>query len=168
MSEINGNDTERVKVFHDFKIRRDGLGGGHIWIDGIEQHGITELNIYMDAVDLPVVTVKYLLGKIDMDSKEVICQKRETYGSEVLDKPLSELHGVSTMAYNAVAMRLGGARQFTRAWRGEKRPVIGDLVELYKSGTLKSVRRLGKKGYAEIVAELKRIGALECVEKNDK
>lgn len=162
MSEINGNETERVKVFHDFKIRRDGLGGGHIWIDGIEQHGITELNIYMNAENLPVVTVKYLLGKIDMDSKEVICQKRETYGNEVLDQPLYELSKyVSTMAYNAVAIKLGGVRLGVRVRKGEKQPVIGDLVELYRTGALRGVRHLGRKGYAEIVTALSRMHAIE-------
>ena len=141
--------------FHDFRITSTDDGHYQIFVDGVEQRGVTACDIRIRQDEVPSITLQYLFRNVDAALAAGAIEAIKTYTDGVLEKDIDSL-GLSCRAYNVVK------RGVWHTWMdSDFNRTLGDLMIAYRTGHLKNYHGMGTKTYQEVIDKLKEIGLLD-------
>ena len=143
-------------MLHDIKIETSEDGAcKRIYIDGVEQMGVTACDIRLRPDEVPTVNLQYVFSSIEAALHSTGISANKTFTDGVLDKDLVELD-LSVRAYNCLK------RGVWDTWmNADRNMTIGDVLIAYRTGHLRNYKNLGAKTYQEIIGRLKDYGLLE-------
>lgn len=143
------------RTFHDFRIETDETGTcKKIFIDGVEQRGVTACDIRLRPDEVPSVRLEYSFTNIEAALSACAVETTKTYTDGFIDREL-ECLGLSGRAYNALK------RGIWNTWSdADFNRTIADVLIAYRTGHLKKYHGMGNKTYLEVVEKLKEIGLL--------
>lgn len=145
-----------TRSFHDFKIETDESGATkRIFIDGVEQRGVTACDIRLRTDEIPTITLQYVFCNIEAALTAAAVETSKTFTDGVLNNGIEYLD-ISLRAYNALK------RGEWDTWmNADHNNTIGDVLIAYRTGHLRLYKNMGAKSYQEVIDKLKKIGLLE-------
>ena len=142
-------------AFHNFRIESDESGAvKRIFIDDVEQKGVTACDIRLRVDEVPSVKLQYVFMNIECALTAAVVETSKTFTDGILDKGLEELD-LSVRAYNRVK-----AGYWDTYSNRDHNMTIGDVLIAYRTGHLKKYKGMGHKTYDEIIEKLKKFGLL--------
>jgi len=145
-----------MRAYHNFRIESDESGAvKRIFIDDVEQKGVTACDIRLRVDEVPSVKLQYVFTNIDCALTAAVVETSKTFTDGVLDKDLIEL-GLSSRAYNCLKRGV-----WDKWMNADHNMTIGDVLIAYRTGHLKQYKNLGSRTYQEIIGRLKEFGLLE-------
>lgn len=143
-------------MLHDIRIETSEDGAcKRIYIDGVEQMGVTACDIRLRTDEVPSVNLQYVFNSIEAALHSTSVSANKTFTDGVLDKDLIELE-LSVRAYNCLKRGV-----WDKWMNADHNMTIGDVLIAYRTGHLKQYKNLGAKTYQEIIGRLKDFGLLE-------
>ena len=143
-------------MLHDIRIETSEDGAcKRIYIDGVEQMGVTACDIRLRKDEPPSANLQYVFNSIEAALHSTSVSADKTFTDGVLNEDLVELN-LSSRAYNC--LKLGVWDTWMNADRNK---TIADVLIAYRTGHLKQYKNLGAKTYQEIIGKLKDFGVLE-------
>ena len=142
-------------MLHDIKIETSEDGAcKRIYIDGVEQMGVTACDIRLRPDEVPTVNLQYVFSSIEAALHSTGISANKTFTDGVLDQGMENLE-LSVRAYNSLR------RGIWNTWcDADHNRTIGDVLIAYRTGHLKQYENMGIKTYKEVIDRLKQFGLL--------
>lgn len=142
-------------MLHDIKIETSDDGVvKKVYIDGVEQFGVTACDVHLRPEEVPVINLQYVFRNIDAAIHAAEVNANKTFTDGVLDQGLENLE-LSVRAYNSLK------RGIWNTWSdADHNRTIGDVMIAYRTGHLKQYENIGRKTYDEVIGRLKKFGLL--------
>ena len=142
-------------MLHDIKIETSEDGAcKRIYIDGVEQMGVTACDIRLCPDEVPTVNLQYVFSSIEAALHSTGISANKTFTDGVLDQGMENLE-LSVRAYNSLR------RGIWNTWcDADHNRTIGDVLIAYRTGHLKQYENMGIKTYKEVIDRLKQFGLL--------
>jgi len=144
-----------MRAYHNFRIESDESGAvKRIFIDDVEQKGVTACDIRLRVDEVPSVKLQYVFTNIECALTAAVVETSKTFTDGVLNKGIEYLE-LSVRAYNS--LRRGVWDNWMNA---DHNRTIGDVLIAYRTGHLKKYENMGIKTYKEVIDRLKQFGLL--------